>query len=299
MNQLKDVSLWNEDDVAKLPSEEFDWLEFKDSRKLTGPNWEDDLSKNISAWANYEGGYLIFGVANPEPGQQIEIDGGVPLDYKPDLPTWLDQVIPNLVDPPLSKIATRVVTGTDANSKIKPDHALIVIHIPPSESAPHQARDRKYYQRLGRHLVPLRHRAVLDIQSRRKHPKIRASFILHIGRIEPCLFWKLENIGLVMAKHWKAVVQFPTRLEKREIHVENNHCINQDAKEGSFWELRFGTPLAMPLYPGSDVSGIYKIIYHAEIKYPSSTSEIRVTIFADDMPAQKEVFQLADVIKRH
>jgi hypothetical protein len=299
MNQLKELSLWEESDVTALPSTEFDWLEFKGSAKFVAPGWEVDLSKYLSAWANYDGGYLIFGVADPLPGQPFQIDGGVPVDSKPDLPTWLDQVLPNLVDPPLPKISTHLIMGKEAGSKIKPAHALIVIHVPPSDSAPHQARDHKYYQRLGRNNQPLRHRAILDIHARIKHAKIKTTLIVHIGNTKPTLFWKLENIGAVMARHWDAAIEFPTRIGKTEIRIKDVDRINKNGPDGSYWNVRVFSPHHPPLFPGSDASGIYELVPVGNSNDPKSRSEIRVTIFADGMPPQREVFQLKDVIREH
>jgi len=35
------------------------------------------MSKYVSAWANYDGGYVIFGVKDPQPGHPLTIDGGI------------------------------------------------------------------------------------------------------------------------------------------------------------------------------------------------------------------------------
>jgi hypothetical protein len=300
MNQLKDVSFWTEDDVESLPLGEFDWLELKSSKKFTEGNWEADISKYLSAWANYDGGYLVIGVEDPNPGTPLQIDGGVPLKCKKDLATWLDQMLPNLVEPPLPKITTKLIGCTREHSKIERDRVLIVIHVPPSESAPHQARDHKYYQRLGRNLSPLRHRHVLDIQSRRKHPVIVPEIIVHIGKVsKPTLFWRLKNIGAAGAKDWLVVIQFPTCIGKTEIRIEDNHHIDENDPSGSFWELRQGRGLRQPLFPGSDVSGTYQLVPCKLLGRSKSIKEVRVTIFANDMPAKKAVFDLKDVLREH
>ena len=146
MNQLKDLSLWDEDYVTSLPPGEFDWIDYKASDKFNDPGWVQDMSKYLSAWGNYEGGYLIFGVKDPKTGQPLVIDGGVPLTVKPKLLNWLDDVLPGLVEPPIRRLTTWLIHPKQNDSQIKPGHVLIVIYIPESESAPHQARDRKYYQ---------------------------------------------------------------------------------------------------------------------------------------------------------
>jgi predicted HTH transcriptional regulator len=157
---LKDISLWDKDYVAGLPRGEFDWLEYKASEKLTDPAWTHDMSKYVSAWANYDGGYIIFGLKNPDDeGRPLIIDGGIPGSLKPNLSDWLDDVIPRLVEPPLQKLTTWLIHPKREGSQIKPGHVLVAVHIPQSEIAPHQALDHKYYQRVGRRLEPLKHRA--------------------------------------------------------------------------------------------------------------------------------------------
>src|SRR5438045_3370429 len=178
---LRDLSLWDEDYVTALPKGEFDWLEYKASDKFTDSSWSHDMSKYVSAWANYDGGYIVFGVEDRKSEAPLHIDGGIPESSKPNLLNWLDDVIPNLVDPPIQKITTWLVRPGITKSNIKPGNVLIAIHIPESETAPHQALDHKYYQRVGRKLQPLRHRAILDIAGRRRFPKLRTTILIYTG----------------------------------------------------------------------------------------------------------------------
>jgi predicted HTH transcriptional regulator len=85
LDSLHDFSLWDEDYVASLPKGEFDWLEYKASQKFIDPGWSQDMSKYVSAWANYDGGYIIFGVKDPKADGVLVIDGGVPESFKPNL----------------------------------------------------------------------------------------------------------------------------------------------------------------------------------------------------------------------
>lgn len=141
---LQNLSVWDEDYVTSLPVGEFDWLEYKGSEKFTDSGWSQDMSKYVSAWANYDGGYVIFGVKDPQPGHPLTIDGGIPESVKPKLLNWLDDVIPNLVDPPLEKLSTWLIYPKPKDSRIKAGHVLVAVHIPQSEIAPHQALDHKY-----------------------------------------------------------------------------------------------------------------------------------------------------------
>jgi hypothetical protein len=301
--ELKELSLWDEDYIAALPRGEFDWLEYKASQKFTDSGWVDDMSKYVSAWANYEGGYIIFGVKDPRTGSPLIIDGGVPESFKSKLSDWLDEVIPRLVEPPIQKLASWLVRPKNQASLIKAGHVLIVVYIPESEGAPHQATDHKYYQRVGRKLQPLKHRAIFDIAGRRRFPKLRTTILIHTGGSGgSAIFWKLENdLGAGLALYWKVIIQFPTAINGRSVDISDDGVTIGETKRGkSFLELRIPQRMGSPLFPGSDVSRSFKIDpcdYTPPLQPP--IEEIRVTTFADSMPPLEETFRLSDVLKRH
>jgi hypothetical protein len=302
MSQLLDLFRWNEEYVLSLPTDEFDWIDYKASEKLKDPGWRVEMSKYVSAWANYEDGYMVFGVKDPSPGSVLEIDGGVSENLRQDFANWLDQVIPSLVEPPIQKIASKLISPTTGGSRIRAGHVLVAVHIPGSECAPHQALDHKYYQRLGRRLEPLRHRALLDILGRRKHPDIRSTIIVHIGNAEPILFWRIRNVGKVMAREWKIVIKFPTRVGQTLVKlVDDKVTMNTSEDQRSYWEVRRTRNIGAPLFPDSDVSGTYKIEPVSEFRPPCSESidYVETTVFADGAPAFKELFKLDDVLRRH
>jgi hypothetical protein len=102
--------------VRGLPVGEFDWLEFKDSRWLDLTKCLDKLSEYASAYANYDGGYLVIGIKNPRHGHAIETDDGVPLNIKPDLKGWLEDIIPTLTDPPLQRLSVHLISDTETST---------------------------------------------------------------------------------------------------------------------------------------------------------------------------------------
>lgn len=303
LQNVRELSLWDEDYVAALPVGEFDWLEYKASDKFSDPGWSYDISKYVSAWANYDGGYIIFGVRDPEPGRPLVIDGGIPESYKPNLLNWLDDVVPHFVDPPLEKLSTWLIHPKGKDSRIKEGHVLVAIHIPQSEIAPHQALDHKYYQRVGRKLQPLRHRAIMDIAGRQRFPKLRTTVLVYTGvggLIKPYMFWKVENLGSALALHWMAIVKFPTAINGKSVCFADEKPITGETEDGkSFIELRIHQKIASPpLFPGSDISGSFPLagtMYEPPLK-PSITN-IRVKTFADEMPPLEETIELSSALR--
>lgn len=302
MDNLKDLSLWDEDYITSLPVGEFDWLEYKSSEKFIDSGWTIDMSKYVSAWGNYDGGYIIFGVNDPQLGTPLVIDGGIAESFKPNLLNWLDDIIPHLVDPPIQKLATWLVHPKDHDSRIKPGHVVVVVHIPQSEIAPHQAGDHKYYQRLGRRLQPLRHRAIQDIASRRQFPKLRTTIVVHTkgGARSPFVFWKLENIGSVLALQWMVIVRFPTSINSKSVgFIDGDPTVGETPDGKSFLQLKIHKLINYPpLFPQSDISASFKIgpvTYSPELT--PSISNIRVTTHADSMPPFEETIELSDVLR--
>jgi hypothetical protein len=299
--ELRPLAEWDEDYLSTLPVGEFDWLEYKGTEKFTNATWHDDMSKYVSAWANYDGGYIVFGVKDPVSTEPLTLDGGIPENVRPKLGDWLDQVVPRLVEPPLTRLTTKLIHPKPTESKIKPGNVIIAIHIPESEGAPHQARDHKYYQRVGRKLEPLKDRAIKDIIGRRRFPKLRTTILIHsTGFGEPTVFWRVENLGSALALHWKAVVKFPTSINNNEITFPDEDvkfCETPDRE--SFIELRIPQRLGPPLFPGSDTSRSFKlaVVTHRPALPAPSIKDIRVTTFADEMPPFTEVIQIADAIK--
>lgn len=302
MDNLKDLSIWDEDYITSLPVGEFDWLEYKSSEKFIDSGWTIEMSKYVSAWGNYDGGYIVFGVNDPQLGTPLVIDGGIAESFKPKLLNWLDDIIPHLVDPPIQKLATWLVHPKDQDSRIKPGHVVVVVHIPQSEIAPHQAGDHKYYQRLGRRLQPLRHRAIQDIASRRQFPKLRTTIVVHTkgGARFPFVFWKLENIGSVLALQWMVIVKFPTSINGKSVaFIDDDTTVGETPDGKSFLQLRIHKLINYPpLFPQSDISRSFKIGpvgYSPELN-PSITN-IRITTYADSMPPFEETIELSDVLR--
>lgn len=179
---MKNAREWDENYLLNLPCGEFDWIEFKETRKLDfslpGINRDvvlRELSKQVSAFANSGGGVLIFGIENPMSGNPLKVDaeGGVSLNLGNGTREWLEDIVPGLVDFPLSKINVYELVGKDGeSSQIQAGKGIFIIDIPSSEQAPHQALDNLYYARVGGKSKPINHRFVMDIIGRSKHPKL-------------------------------------------------------------------------------------------------------------------------------
>ncbi len=287
--QLRPIAEWDEEYVNQLPTDEFDWLDFKTSAwlKVEGGSCLEELSKYASAYANFDGGYLIVGVHDPRKKGAIVIDGGVRADLvRGGIDSWLEDKIPNLANERLNRLEVRALHPKESGSAITPGCCIIIIHVPASESAPHQARDHKYYTRLSSKLSGLGHRAVMDIISRRKHPRLKIHHVgvtqLHGDRF--IVSAMVENISTVLARYFCLVVEIPTVIGEAALSY---HGVTEETKEGlEVVRVNLGAGHNAPLFP------LRRTRLRAELQVGlarlgesvNTISEIRYKAFADDMP---------------
>lgn len=118
--------------VADGRAEESHALEFK-GELGTSKGANRELARDLAQFA-VDGGTLIIGVAEPEPGRYelspVELQG---------LAERIDQVARSVVDPPLP-------VRIDVLDAAQPGHGYVFVHVPASPNAPH-AVDGRFYGR--------------------------------------------------------------------------------------------------------------------------------------------------------
>lgn len=168
--------------------------------------------------------------------------GGVSLTLKNGVKEWLEDAITNLVEPMLTRFNVYTIEGRKPDSAISLGRALVVVEIPPSESAPHQANDNIYYGRVAGKSRPLGHRFVLDIINRPKHPKMKVTINLVHKMIDggpekgPSFEIFCENVGKVVAEYVCLFITFPAALVQQHNYYFTR--IAADQVQRSFRNLR-------------------------------------------------------------
>jgi len=127
INSLKEI-----EDLIENNIEESLILEYK--RELGNKN--EEIAKDISAFANTSGGVLIYGVGE---------DGGVPTSIR-----WIDgkntkETIENIILSRVQPIIKDVIINPISNP-VNSSQAIFVVNIPESPDAPHMA-NHSYYRR--------------------------------------------------------------------------------------------------------------------------------------------------------
>ena len=225
------LSEWDEEYLLEIVNGEYSNLEIKRSdfvdiskiingteRSQKRNEFANYFSTLVSAFANFDGGYLILGMSDPKPSRPAEIDGGVSVAIKGNTKQWLEHLIPTLIEPAV-KFDICLVTAKNENSKILPAHAVCVIHIYPSEHAPHQANDKKFYGRGGTNLYPLSITQIKDIIGRKTYPKLELEFVFKEAKnvlpdspehVVYVLSVSAKNFGNIYAKYVNVFIEIPS-----------------------------------------------------------------------------------------
>lgn len=175
---MKEPWLWNEDDLQELidrgEQESFE-LEFKVCAALgRGDSKKDEVSKDISAFANSAGGTIVYGI--------IERDhraAGIDVGYDPDdlSKEWLDQVISSRIHRRIDGIRIKPVEL----SRSSPGKVAYVVFVPESVRAPHQAADKRFYKRYNFESKPMEEYEIRDVSRRTEAPDLQIMLGLVVG----------------------------------------------------------------------------------------------------------------------
>ena len=130
-------------------------LDYKESPALD-KNKRHEIAKDVSAFANSDGGIIIYGIiesGNLPTGK----DNGI--DHTKFSREQLEQIISSNVTPRIDGI--RIIP-----IPISPTNSIFAVEIPKSYRAPHQSADKKYYKRFNFHSVPMEDYEINDVRNR-------------------------------------------------------------------------------------------------------------------------------------
>jgi hypothetical protein len=164
-------------------------LDYKDSRALTNKGARDSLAKDASAFANSDGGVLIYGVE--ENGNlPVRIDAGV--DDARCSREWIESAIMTGITPRLDDVTIIPVPLSAGRS-------LYVVETAKTFRGPHQSSDKRYYKRHNFMSVPMEDYEVNDVRNRRKQRSPLVIFKVSEYRRFIAAF-DVGNVGAVVAE---------------------------------------------------------------------------------------------------
>ncbi len=172
---------WTEEDLLELitlgvqESLELDYKRCDALQRSDGK--KNEISKDISSFANSGGGTIVYGMK--ENGHTpTEIDVGFdPTDITKE---WLEQVINSRIQ--------RRIAGVRVNQvpldRTAPSRVAYVVHVPQSQSAPHQSWDKRFYKRFNFESVPMEEYEIRDVSNRSTAPDLSLEFVFRPGDAE-------------------------------------------------------------------------------------------------------------------
>jgi hypothetical protein len=251
--------------LGALEPHEHDFQEFKGSSWLIGddgdvqPHFLLALSKQVSAFANGGGGRVFLGIDD-----NGRIDGGIPVALKGGTRAWLEDLVPQSVDPPLRRCNVFEVRAEGQGSEIRGGCGVYVVDIPPSDDAPHQSKDNRYYLRIAGKSRPMGHVHVQDVLRRTRHPQVSLTRLGPYGEAElvttdprgPAAFVQLRafltNTGRNLAHHVGVELVVPRPFAGTEVRRRMKES-NESAHSQTPGQVTFFRYHPTPIFPTQEV----------------------------------------------
>lgn len=280
-----------------------------------------EITKDISSFANSNGGVLIYGIAEDQSDRRFpgNID---PIDRKVIGKEWLEQVINFNIRPRIHGLKIHVIIMPDNQ-----DHVVYILEIPKGETA-HQADDKKYYRRHNFMVEPLYDHEIRDIMGRQKNPLIVVDFdisrkenLISDGTGKRSLDEKhpysynldvyANNVGKIYAKYINVTLTVPEmcirgqlydRRNQRTVKIQLNNKVRDlvapDSSryfQGSIAKApEFGPARYEPLLPG--MRTLLKTIPINEYSTDAG-NRISWIIYADNAEAKSDEIEFRQIIK--
>lgn len=246
-------------DIIKAGQEESPHLEYKSSAALANTERaKTEISKDVSAFANSEGGTIIYGISETRVGKQPPmpraIDEGIdPAEISKE---WIENVINSRIHRRIDGVKIHQIPLTNT----RPNKVAYVVWVPQSHDAPHQAHDKRYYKRFNFQSVPMEDYEIRDVRNRRHEPSVIAEVAVRSkspfqGGTEAALSILLRNIGNRTAQQVYIQCDIPSKHINPGVNRFQGKS-EQFMRDGTHYrQLRYhhrdeSGPL--PLFPGTD-----------------------------------------------
>jgi hypothetical protein len=170
LRPVREPTDWAEADLEALVRDEVPeglHLDYKDSRAFEGfhDKQKNELAKDVSAFANSDGGVLVIGIQEKD-NKPVAVDEG--LDPTAVRREAVEQVIQSRIQQRIDGVRVHAVPLLSKGQ----GRVAYVISVPASDRAPHMAHDNKYYKRYDFTSLPMQDYEVRDVSNRRTVPRL-------------------------------------------------------------------------------------------------------------------------------
>ncbi|MEO1290473.1 MAG: ATP-binding protein [Chloroflexota bacterium] len=223
-------------------------------RKKNDPNWLDELTKDVSAMANSDGGIIIFGIA-----EKGNIPTGFSAVDRSDFSReTLDQILSSNIRPRIDGLLIHPVPLSSGENDV-----AYVLEIPQSTTA-HQASDKRYHKRQNTTTSWMEDYEIRDVMSRNRNAELNISYLLKRGeqrfaedidgtpRIVELVYLNLEikNVSKRIANYYFIEVRIPATLFRTK-PSKSKERILYDGLPYFTWQFsNMFNDTVIPLLPG-------------------------------------------------
>ena len=190
---------WTEDDLLELirtPVRESITLDYKRCEALQRTDGKiKEISKDVSAFANSDGGTIVYGIIDDKNIPTGLDDGFDPAGHINK--DWLDQIITSNIQRRIDGVRIHVIDLSTS----KPGRVALVVSVPQSKRAPHMANDHRYYKRYNFQSVPMEDYEVRDVSHRQDGPDLEAIVSLVPTETPAALLPYWRNVSVHVALH--------------------------------------------------------------------------------------------------
>ena len=172
-------------------------LEFKSGSALgKGERETREIAKDVSAFANSDGGIIIYGVNE----KNNHADSLSPVVGNIFSKEWLEQIIQSKIEKRIQNLRIYPIR-IDADN----DKTVYVVKIPRSPDAPHMSADKRYYRRYNFSSVPMEEYEVRD------------------------LFYRKTSSNLIVAGCW--LIKTENDKDEQLVRLNFSSSIHNDSRE--------------------------------------------------------------------
>lgn len=232
--------------LIDIQAEENTYYEFKDARAIDDKQ-KAEISKDVSAFANADGGVIIYGLnEDRNTHKAVGLSFVDTLKYSKE---WLENVIHSNIH---RKIDDLRIYKVDNPHNI--NESIYIVKIPRSSNAPHMSSDNKFYKRANFKVIAMEEYEVRDSYYRTQHSVLEI-YDWYIERVEVdkisaysryTLRAFVRNVGKTVENQFKLNINF----SGVDISLLEFEGLTSNIKAiGTHDGYRFSLLSNMPIYP--------------------------------------------------
>lgn len=283
---FESLSLADIKEFVKTGQEETLHLEFK---TITKPDlsFRDDkrnLAINMSAFANSDGGLIIWGVDARKNADGVDCASALVEIHKvAGFVGRLNELTGEAVLPRITDVRHRAIPSIEGNG-----FALSLI--PESDSGPHMAKlgEDRYYKRSGTSSYRMEHFDVADMFGRRQKPKLEVTTRVNGIGADVKIILGLRNTGRTSARAAYLAFDAPPPFKRDEYGIDGNR--NEGMRRlpftGQELSYRYGADTNFAIHPGITHEVAMLSLGFNPSSLPTRDIHIKYAICAEDIALQ-------------